>query len=139
MRLRRQELPTLNVDGGMEDSGGMTPAMDNSSSNKRSFGQHQHCNAIVSFVMKQKNTLIRFVMAISLIFVGGFMKLFSSAAVVDSSAHVEFELDTSHPSLRARVVPRTCTMLLKISRGERKSSLTRLSEIGRTLQQLILV
>jgi len=71
----------------------MTPAMDNSSSNKRSFGQH--CNAIISFVMKQKNTLIRFVMAISLIFVGGFMiKLFSSAAVVDSSAHVE--LNTSH-------------------------------------------
>eukprot|EP00985_Skeletonema_marinoi_P012476 scaffold6034_cov80-Skeletonema_marinoi.AAC.2 len=69
--------------------------MDNSSSNKRSFGQH--CNAIISLVMKQKNTLtlIRFVMAISLIFVGGFtVKRFSSAAMVDSSAHVE--LDTTH-------------------------------------------
>ena len=76
----------------MEDSSGMTPAMDNNSNNKRSFGQH--CNAIVSFLMKQK-TLIRFFMAISLILVSGFMvKLFSSAAMVDSSAHVK--VDTTH-------------------------------------------
>eukprot|EP00985_Skeletonema_marinoi_P013789 scaffold6881_cov127-Skeletonema_marinoi.AAC.7 len=94
MRLRRQELPTLNYNHGMEDSGGMTPAMDNNSNNKKSFGQHCNANAIISFVMKQK-TLIRFVMAISLIFVSGFtVKGFSSAAVVDSSAHVE--LNTSH-------------------------------------------
>mmetsp|Transcript_20853 Transcript_20853/g.31800 ORF Transcript_20853/g.31800 Transcript_20853/m.31800 type:complete len:293 (-) Transcript_20853:218-1096(-) len=45
--------------------------------------------------MKQKTSLIRFVMAISLIFVSGFtVKGFSSAAVVNSSAHVE--LNTSH-------------------------------------------
>ena len=38
-----------------------------------------------------------------------------------------------------RLAPHSCTMLLEISRGERKSSLTRLSEIGQTMQQLILV
>eukprot|EP00984_Skeletonema_dohrnii_P031781 scaffold24747_cov144-Skeletonema_dohrnii-CCMP3373.AAC.1 len=67
-------------------------AMDNNSNGKKSLGQH--CNAIISFVMKKK-TLIRFVMAISLIFVGGFtVKRFSSTAAVDSSAHVE--LNTAH-------------------------------------------
>eukprot|EP00985_Skeletonema_marinoi_P035465 scaffold46630_cov102-Skeletonema_marinoi.AAC.1 len=84
MRLRRQELPTLYVVEGMEDSGGggMTPAMDNNSSNKRSFGQH--CNAIVS---------LRFVMAISLIFVGGFtVKQFS--AVDPSPEHVQVDTTT---------------------------------------------
>ena len=84
MRLRRQELPTLYVVDGMEDSGGMTPAMDNNSNNKnkRSFGQH--CNAIVS---------LRFVVAISLIFVGGFtVKRFS--AVDPSPEHVK--VDTTH-------------------------------------------
>ena len=90
MRLRRQELPTLDVVDGMEDSGGMTPAMDNNSNNKRSFGQH--CNAIVSFVMKQK-TLLQCVMAISLIFVGGFtVKRFS--AVDPSPEHIK--VDTTH-------------------------------------------
>mmetsp|Transcript_29653 Transcript_29653/g.44617 ORF Transcript_29653/g.44617 Transcript_29653/m.44617 type:complete len:217 (-) Transcript_29653:125-775(-) len=85
MRLRRQELlPTLDLNNNdiMEDSGGMTPAMDNNSKNKNSLGQH--CNAIVS---------LRFVMAISLIFVGGFtVKQFS--AVDPSPAHVQ--LDTTH-------------------------------------------
>eukprot|EP00984_Skeletonema_dohrnii_P012246 scaffold4950_cov121-Skeletonema_dohrnii-CCMP3373.AAC.1 len=94
MRLRRQELPTINVVDGMEDSGGMTPAMDNNGSNNKSFGQHQHCNAIVSFVMKQK-TLIRFVMVISLIFVGGFtVKRFSAADPSPEPEHVK--VDTTH-------------------------------------------
>ena len=95
MRLRRQELPTptLAVDDGM-DSGGMTPAMDNNSNNKKSFGQHQHCNAIVSFVMKQK-TLLQCVMAISLIFVGGFMVTVKRFSAVDPSPeHVQ--VDTTH-------------------------------------------
>eukprot|EP00984_Skeletonema_dohrnii_P018619 scaffold8730_cov201-Skeletonema_dohrnii-CCMP3373.AAC.1 len=84
MRLRRQELPTLAVDS-MEDSDsrGMTSAMamDN---NKRSFGQH--CNAIVS---------LRLVMAISLIFVGGFtVKRFSAADPSPEPEHIK--VDTTH-------------------------------------------
>eukprot|EP00985_Skeletonema_marinoi_P002446 scaffold1019_cov97-Skeletonema_marinoi.AAC.24 len=87
MRLRRQELlPTLDVNNNdiMEDSGGMTPAMYNNSKNKNSLGQH--CNAIVS---------LRFVMAISLIFVGGFtVKQFS--AVDPSPAHVQLDTADSY-------------------------------------------
>ena len=109
MRLRRQELPTLDYNDGLEDSSGMTPAMDNNSNNKKSLGQH--CNTIISFVMKQKISLIRFIMAITLSFVGGFfvggftvklLKRFSSVAavnavnVVNSSARVEVDTSTSY-------------------------------------------
>eukprot|EP00985_Skeletonema_marinoi_P033864 scaffold42413_cov226-Skeletonema_marinoi.AAC.1 len=106
MRLRRQELPTLDYNDGLEDSSGMTPAMDNNSNNKKSLGQH--CNTIISFVMKQKISLIQFIMAITLSFVGGFfvggftvklLKRFSSVAavnVVNSSARVEVDTSTSY-------------------------------------------
>eukprot|EP00984_Skeletonema_dohrnii_P021136 scaffold10485_cov106-Skeletonema_dohrnii-CCMP3373.AAC.2 len=111
LRSRRQELPTLDINDGMEDSsgGGMMPAMDNNSNNnnnnnnKKSFGQH--CNTIISFVMKQKISLIQFIMAITLSFVGGFfvggftVKLFSPVAAVNalnSSASVEVDTSTSY-------------------------------------------
>ena len=74
MRLRRQELPTPTLNNDiMEDSGGMTPAMYNNSKNKKSLALGQHCNAIVS---------LRFVMAISLIFVGGFTRSSGSLQLI---------------------------------------------------------
>eukprot|EP00984_Skeletonema_dohrnii_P029283 scaffold19751_cov126-Skeletonema_dohrnii-CCMP3373.AAC.2 len=108
MRLRRQELPTLDYNDGMEDRSSKTPAMDNNSNNRKSLGQH--CNTIISFVMKQKISLIRFIMAITLSFVGGFfvggftvklLKRFSPVAAVNvnavnSSARVEVDTSTSY-------------------------------------------
>jgi len=105
MRLRRQELPTLldyNYNDNIEDSSGITPAMDNNSNSKKSLGQH--CNTIIFFVMKQKTSLIRFIMImeITLIFVGGFtvkLERFSSVAAVNavnSSARVEVDTSTSY-------------------------------------------
>jgi hypothetical protein len=113
MRLRRQELPTLDYNDGIEDSGGggMMPAMDNNSNNNNKKSLGQHCNTIISFVMKQKISLIQFIMAITLsfvggVFVGGFtvklLKRFSSVAavnavnVVNSSARVEVDTSTSY-------------------------------------------